>query len=173
MQPHPSLRKKLTRAFLWLSVLSWGTGFGGKLFDLLVVVRAWGANPPVSLSLYPYGKRFPMNPGDFFQPVSILMAIAILGALVSGWKTPRSYRLWLWIPVVLFALIWAATPSIFWPIINELYVAAKGTGAVSSDRVTELIHNWFVYDWLRTAVIAAGFLSSIQSISQPYPEALS
>jgi hypothetical protein len=30
-------RERLTRAFLWLSVIGWGIGLGAKLFDLLVL----------------------------------------------------------------------------------------------------------------------------------------
>jgi len=33
-------RERLTRAFLRLSVIGWGVGLGGKLFDLLVVAEA-------------------------------------------------------------------------------------------------------------------------------------
>lgn len=170
MPPASQIRKKLTRAFLWLSVLTWGVGLGGKLFDLLVFSRDWGANPPDSLSLYPYGRRFPVNPGDFFQPLSILMAIAILGALISGWKTPRSYRIWLILPVIMFVLIWIATPTLFWPMISEIYLAAKGTTPVPKGEMLQLVHRWFLYDSLRVVVIAAGFLSSIRGISVPYPD---
>ena len=80
-------RTQLTRGFLWVSILGWGIGLGAKLFDLLVVARAWGAAPPASLALMPYGSRYPMDPGDFFQPLSALMVVGILGALISGWKT--------------------------------------------------------------------------------------
>jgi len=65
-------RFRLMRFFLWMSVLGWGLGLGGKLFDLLVVAGAWSASPPASLALLPYGPRYPMNPGDFFQPLSIV-----------------------------------------------------------------------------------------------------
>src|SRR3979409_1230931 len=65
---HTMSRAQLTRGFLWFSVLGWGIGLGPKLFDLSVVARAWGDAPPTSLTLMPYGRRYPMNPGDFFQP---------------------------------------------------------------------------------------------------------
>ena len=44
-------RAQLTRGFLWFSVLGWGIGLGAKLFDLIVVARAWGDAPPTSLTL--------------------------------------------------------------------------------------------------------------------------
>jgi hypothetical protein len=61
-------RAQLTRGFLWLSVLGWGIGLGAKLFDLLVVAGAWGAGPPTSLALMPYGPRYPMNLGISSSP---------------------------------------------------------------------------------------------------------
>ncbi len=79
--------------FLWMSALGWGVGLGAKLFDLLVVAGAWAAAPPTSFALLPYGPRFPMNPGDFFQPLSLVMTVGILGAIISGWKTPFQLRL--------------------------------------------------------------------------------
>ena len=41
-----------------MSVLAWGLLVGGKLFDLRVLVGAWSAAPPESLSLLPYGPRW-------------------------------------------------------------------------------------------------------------------
>ncbi|MDQ2835333.1 MAG: hypothetical protein M3Y50_16640 [Acidobacteriota bacterium] len=114
-------RSILTRSFLWVSVLSWGVGLGAKLFDLLVLAGAWAATPPASLALYPYGHSWPLNPGTFFQPLSVLILLGSIGALASGWKTPFTYRLWLLIPLGAFLVIWVATPTIFWPIINDLY----------------------------------------------------
>jgi hypothetical protein len=125
-------RSKLTGIFLWISVLSWGVGLGAKLFDLLVLARAWGASPPVSLVLYPYGRAWPLNPGNFFQPLSVLILAGALGALISAWKTPLEYRGWLWLPIIAFVLIWIATPTVFWPMISELYSIAHGK-VVKSD----------------------------------------
>ena len=88
-----SVRLKLMRSFLWLSVLGWGVGLGAKVFDLLVVAGAWSASPPASLSLLPYGPQFPMNPGDFFQPLSIFMAVSVVAAHIKGWnQTSASHR---------------------------------------------------------------------------------
>ncbi len=61
------LAAKLTRAFLWISVISWGIGLGAKLFDLIVLARAWGLEPPASFTFLPYGRHFPVNPGDLLS----------------------------------------------------------------------------------------------------------
>ena len=162
-------REQLTRGFLWFSVLGWGIGLGAKLFDLIVVASAWGAASPTSLGLMPYGPHYPINPGDFFQPLSALMVMGIVGALISGWKTPLKYRIWLWVPVIAFLIIWIFTPTIFWPMIRELYGAGSGKIVRNDAELIMLVRRWMIWDWLRVAVITAGFLSSVRAISIPFP----
>lgn len=162
-------RERWTRAFLWIAVLGWGIGLGAKLFDLTVLAGAWSAAPPASLALLPYGPRFPMNPGDFFQPLSVPMAVGIVGALISGWKTRLDYRVWLLLPVIAFLALWIFTPTVFWPMNGELYAAASGRIARSDAELIHLARRWVTWDWFRVAGIALGFVSSIRAISMPYP----
>jgi hypothetical protein len=162
-------RERLTRGFLWLSVVGWGIGLGGKLFDLIIVAGAWSAAPPASFSLLPYGPRFPLNPGDFFQPLSALMVVWVLGALISGWKTRFEYRVWLWLPVIGFLVIWILTPTVFWPMIRELYGTATGRIMRNDAEAILLARPWIIWDWARVVMIAVGFVSSIRAISMPYP----
>jgi len=165
--PEMSWRLRLMRIFLWISVLGWGIGLGAKLFDLLVVAGAWSAAPPASFALLPYGPHFPMNPGDFFQPLSGAMVLGILGALISGWKAPLRLRLWLWLPVIMFLIIWAVTPTVFWPMIHELYGAATGKMVRSDAELIALARRWIICDWFRVGLIAVGFLASVRAISLP------
>jgi hypothetical protein len=48
--------------------------------------------------------------GDFFQPLSRPMLVGILGALISGWKTPFECRVWLWLPVIMFIIFLGPYP---------------------------------------------------------------
>lgn len=153
------------KLFLWISVLAWGIGLGAKLFDLLVVAGAWGAAPPASFALLPYGKNYPMNPGSFFQPLSIVMALGILGALISGWRTPFQLRFWLWLGTIMFLLIWAITPTIFWPMINQQYGIATGKIVATSAEAIRLTNKWIAWDWFRVALIAVGFIASVNALS--------
>lgn len=161
-------REKLTRAFLWVSVLAWGVGLGAKLFDLLVLASAWGAKPPSSLALYPYGPNWPVNPGVFFQPLSGLLLVVSSGALIAGWKTGRSYRIWLALPVIALAIIWIITPTLFWPMINTLYAVWRGRLAMSEAEQVQLVHRWMIADSFRVIAIATGFVSATRSLSVPY-----
>jgi hypothetical protein len=63
-----SMRMRLTRMLLWVSVFAWGTLLGSKLFDLRVLAGAWSASPAESLSLMPYGSHYPVDTGQYFFP---------------------------------------------------------------------------------------------------------
>jgi len=154
--------------FLWISVAAWGIGLGAKLFEFTVVISAWAADPPASLSLMPYGPRYPNDPGDFFLPLSILLLIGIVGALVCGRTTLRSYKPWLWVPFVSLLVIWLATPTLYWPMIRDLYHAGTGAQPLEASAAKSLVNQWLVLDWLRTALIAVGFGSSIQAVSSSH-----
>ena len=162
-------REKLTREFLWFSVLGWAVALGAKLYDLVVLAGAWSASPPASFDLLPYGHRWPVDPGNFFQPLSVVMVIGILGTVIAGWKTPWNYRVWLVVPVIAFILVWAFTPTVFWPMISELWGIHTGKLVRTDAQAVQLAHRWIVYDSLRIVAILVGFLSYVRAISEPYP----
>ena len=161
---------KLSRArwlvvFLWVSVSAWGIGLGAKLFELVVLITAWAANPPASLSLLPYGPQWPVNPGDFFQPLSALLVVGTIGSLVSGWNTARNYKVWLWLSLIALLVIWIATPVLFWPMIGDLYGASTGSQQLADAAVRRLATQWVIYDWLRAVFIAVGFIGAVRAIN--------
>ena len=162
-------REKLTRGFLWFSILGWAIGLGAKLFDLIVLAGAWSASPPASFDLLPYGQRWPVDPGNFFQPLSAIMVIGIVGSVIAGWKTPWNYRVLLVVPLIAFTIVWAVTPTIFWPMIGELWGIHKGRLVRTDAQAIQLAHRWIVSDSLRLLVILVGFLSYVRAISVPYP----
>jgi anthrone oxygenase-like protein len=164
-------RGRLTRIFLWLSVLAWGTLIGAKLYDLVVLAGAWSAAPPESLTLMPYGPRFPIDPGRFFAPVSVTTVLATFGALISGWNTPWRYRAWLAVSALSILAVWIFTVVAFWPRNEMLYAAASHAVLSMTDRA-ELVrqaHLWVTYDWCRIAMMTAGFVSAVRAISVPIP----
>jgi hypothetical protein len=93
------------------------------------------------------------------------MALGILGALISGWRAPVQLRLWLWLGVIMFLIIWAITPTVFWPMIRELYGSAKGRISHTDAELVQLAHRWIRWDWFRVSLIAIGFVASIRAIS--------
>lgn len=160
--PLRPVSRRLLGGFLWLAVVLWGIGLGAKLFDLIVVAGAWGASPPASFSLLPYGKSYPVNPGTFFQPLSAGILISSLGALICGWKSPL--RRILLVAVTSFALIWIFTPTIFWPMISDLWAVHRGRLVMSDFEVALLVRRWYIWDSMRVVLIAVGFVSSVQAL---------
>ena len=166
MNSSPARRWLIT--FLWISVFAWGIGLGAKLFELVVLIPAWAANPPESLTLLPYGPRWPFNPGDFFQPLSLLLAIGTIGALACGWNTSPRYKVWLWAPLIALLIIWIATPTVFWPMIRDLYGASTGSRSLSAPAARSLAAQWILYDWIRAAFIGVGFVCAVRGTSTVY-----
>lgn len=152
-------------AFLWIAVTAWGIGLGAKLFDLLVVAGSWGASPPESFARLPYGAHYPITPGGFFQPLSIVMAVSIFGALVAGWSQPRRVKTWLCVGSLAFVVIWAITPTVFWPMINQQYDIATGKIIASSAEAIALTARWVRWDSGRIVLIAVGFLASVRALN--------
>ena len=153
---------KVTQLFCWLLVFSWAVALGAKVFDLLVLGCAWGASPPSSFDLLPYGKAYPVDPGKFFQPLSIFIVLCGVVALVMGWKSEA--RKFLLISMASFLVIWAFTPTVFWPMITELWEIHRGRLLKSDAESIALVHRWFVWDSGRILLIAAGFIFSVRAL---------
>ena len=164
-------RERATRLFLWISVLAWGVLLGAKLFDLRVLVGAWSASPPASLSLLPYGPQYPVDTGEFFIPSSAALLVSCFRALVSGWKTPPRFRLWLLLSAAMIFLSLVFTVFAFWPRNAALWAVARGAPSAMKDpaAIVAMVRQWVVYDWLRVAMGAIGFVSAVKAISAPYP----
>ena len=164
-------RERVTRIFLWIQVVAWGALLGAKLFDLRVLVGAWSASPPESLSLMPYGPHYPVDTGEFFIPSSAALLVATLGAVISGWKTPRKYRALL---IVSAAMIFATllfTVLAFWPRNAALWAAANGypNAMTDAEAIRAMVREWVRFDWLRIATGTVGYVAAIRAISVPYP----
>ena len=166
-------RERVTRTFLWISVIAWGILLGAKLFDLRVLVGAWSAAPPESLALLPYGPHFPVDTGEFFIPSSAALLLAACGALISGWKTPPKYRILLLLSAVMIFGTLVFTVVAFWPRNAALWAAAqKSPNAIQDTAVIlAMVREWVMFDWLRVALATVGYVAAVRAISIPYPVA--
>jgi hypothetical protein len=148
--------------FCWLLVSSWAVALGAKIFDLVVLGNAWGASPPASFDLLPYGKAFPIDPGNFFQPLSIFILLCGIAALVAGWKSQA--RTFLLVSLASFAVIWVLTPTVFWPMITELWAIHRGRISKTEAESVALVHRWFLWDSGRILLIAIGFVYAVRAL---------
>lgn len=156
------LSANMRRAFCWLLMSSWAIVLGAKIFDLLVLGCAWGANPPKSFDFLPYGKAFPIDPGNFFQPLSALILLSGIACLATGWKSPA--RPLLLISMGSFIVIWILTPTVFWPMIGELWEIHRGRLSRTDAESLALVHRWFVWDSGRIGLIGIGFVYSVRAL---------
>lgn len=164
---------RMTRGLLFVSVVAWGVLLGGKLFDHVVLVGAWSASPPESLSLLPYGERFPVDTGDYFFPSSVALLVCSFGLFVSGWRTPPRYRLSLFLPPLMLLVILVFTVLWFWPANAALWRVAQGAPDAIRDRraIATLVGQWVAFDRVRIVAGLVGFLLCVWAISVPFPAA--
>lgn len=165
-------RRKVTRAFLWLAVLVGGPLLGAKLFDLLVLAGAWGAHPPASLAMMPYGKAWPVDTGVFFIPFSAAMLIAGFGALAGGWRTPWRYRWMLCLPSIGILLLLILTVVAFWPLNAALYYHGihSPKDSITDAQSIAMARQWIALDGLRVAGATAAFVAPLRALTLPWPE---
>ena len=175
-QSNPSSfsRERITRGLLWISVFAWGVLLGATLFDLRVLAGAWSASPPESLSLLPYGKRWPVDTGEFFIPSSAALLLASSGALVAGWKTGPRYRTLLFVSAATILAVLVFTVLVFWPMNAALWAVARGSAIAMKEpeAVRALVRQWIAFDWLRVGIGVVGYVAAIKAISIPYPASI-
>jgi hypothetical protein len=165
-------RERVCRSFLWLAVLVGGPLLGAKLFDLVVLAGAWGADPPASLAMMPYGKAWPVDTGVFFIPFSALMLVAGFAALVAGWRTPWRYRWLLCQPSVGILALLILTVVAFWPMNAALYYHGVGSpkDTITDAQSVAMTHRWLTFDWLRVAGASAAFVAPLRALTLPWPK---
>jgi hypothetical protein len=165
------MREQATRVFLWLTVVAAGPLVGAKLFDLVVLAGAWSADAPHSLSLMPYGEAWPVDTGVFFIPFSAALLVSAFGALISGWRTPWSYRWLLCIPSLGVLALLILTVAAFWPMNAALWShAIQSPDDVLTDaEAAVMAKRWVQLDWLRVAGGFAAFMAALRALTLPWP----
>lgn len=170
-----TLRKRLTRIFLWVSIIGGGFLVGAKVFDTVVLAGAWSHDVPESLRYLPYGKDFPVNTGSFFIPVSALLLISNFGAAIAGWRTPWTYRGLLVIPALAILAALVFTVGAFWPMNEALWNFAHHPERVpdlTTSGAIAMAHRWVILDWGRILIATVSLIASLQAFGQLYPTVL-
>ena len=151
------MRRKITTFFLILSVILWGTWFGGQLFNEALVIPKWLSTPPQSMKAY---EAIPVRGGFFFFLINPFFTFFSLLATVFGWKLAVKSRTWLFLTtaiglVVSLVLIFYLAPLIHTTNENAIQ------GNVPANRIISDVNEWMVGNKIRLAVEFCGFLFSI------------
>ncbi len=156
--------------FLWVSVIGWAVALGAKLFDLIVVTGAWSASPPRSLAFLPSGPRFRVGAEQFFLPVTFVVVLGAVGALIAGRATPLDYRVWLWWSASPIAGLWLVTIPVMWPLSAVLQDASREASGADRVAIARAARWWVICDWIRLVLVATGFVAAIRAVSLPVPQ---
>ena len=162
-----TIRNRLFRALLWISVLMWSTWVGGTLFHMLVIVPTWNASPPESLrSLYldtEYGRHI----WNFFGPPWMLARnLPVLAALAVGWHL-RTHRWLLLFAAACLVSTVIGTLVFIYPVNYVLFFQAGGD--LSREEVRTLADRWILADRVRFVVGVVAFLAILRAFSLPIP----
>jgi hypothetical protein len=153
--------RAIVYALLWYNVLSLSIWFGGTIYQMLVIVPLWNAEPPDSVRRFFTQTRYTETITNFFGPrTQVLRVVPLFLLLIVGWEFPE-LRLWLAIPSGAMAIGLAMTLAYIYPINAKLM--ANGGGNLSGEAIISLTRRWIAADRLRCAIVGIGFLSLLNA----------
>ena len=157
------MKRMISRGLLWFAVIWWGVWFGGQLFNALMIVPHFSANPPLSLAEW---AQVPLTAvADFsvvFNPLWTAVALAL--SLALGWHTygeGRGLALGSLVAALLSVLIVAGWMA---PTFDRLMNPQDAT--VSMVEIQTTVYRWTVANWGRIVVEFDGFVCALLALSK-------
>jgi hypothetical protein len=153
-------REKTGRALLWFAVIWWGIWFGGQLFNGMMVVPYFSANPPASLQ--EWGRMRHHNDGDFFvifNSIWIFIATLIAIVLVRG-----AARRW---AVASASLALISFLFLLWMVPTISRLVTPGQGGQSAAEAAHHLRMWTHANFARLLVELIGFICGLKAIIAP------
>ena len=157
------MKKLVSRACLWFAVIWWGIWFGGQLFNALMVVPYFSANPPQSLA--EWAQLSATSLADFFlifNPIWIVIALAV--SLGLGWTSygeSRGWALGSLVAGVVSVLILEGWMS---PTLARLMDPQDVT--VSMVEVQTTLYRWTIANWGRIVIEFDGFVCAALALAR-------
>ena len=150
---------KLGVIVLWGLVLSSGILVGASLLERATITPLWAGSPPESVVGWPYGAI--QKP--FFivaTPPWALLSLAVL--VVSFLALPDAARPWARVAgaIGIGVMIW--TLVFFVPILDRTE-GNRGAG-LSGDEIARLANRFVTWGYVRTAILAAGWIAAIRAL---------
>jgi hypothetical protein len=157
------MKRIVSRACLWFAAIWWGIWFGGQLFNALMVVPYFSANPPQSLA--EWAQLFSTSLAGFFlifSPIWIVIALAV--SLGLGWASYGDGRGWVLGSLVaglVSVLILAGWMS---PTFGRLMNPQDAT--ISMVEIQTTLYRWSVANWGRMVIEFDGFVCALLALSR-------
>lgn len=134
-----------------------------NMYNSVVDVPAWGSNIPATLEItrkyYQYS-----NPGDFFRIFSPLNQLLGFLCIVLFWKRRKQVR-WFFIAAFLLYVIGEGMTFLYFYPRNDIMFTSPLSDA---EKLRITWEQWRGMNWVRTLVIAAGFVCSATALHYTY-----
>jgi hypothetical protein len=156
--------RTLARGLLWFAVIWWGIWFGGQLFNALMVIPHFSADPPESLAAWSAMRADYL--ADFlllFNPSWI--ALALGGSLARGWRFYGRGRNWA--IGSLFAAVLSASMVVLWMAPEIARLVNFQDPSVSLLQVQSALHRWTIVNWARLLIEFDGFVCALLALATP------
>jgi hypothetical protein len=157
------MKKVVSRACLWFAAVWWGIWFGGQLFNALMVVPYFSANPPQSLA--EWALLSSASVADFFlifNPIWMVIALAL--SLALGWTSygeGRGFALGSLVAGVISVVILGA-----WMVPTLAGLMNPQDATISMIEFRTTLYRWTVANWGRIVIDFDGFVCAVLAISR-------
>jgi hypothetical protein len=133
-----------------------------NMYTSIVDVPAWGRSIPTSIDT---ARQYysASNPGDFFRIFSPINQLLGLICIIVFWKNGKQIRKFLIAAFLLYVIGEGMTFMYFYPR-NEILFASKA----DVQQLQTTLNEWRQMNWVRTLVIAAGFICSASALHYSY-----
>jgi len=157
-------RELWVRILLWYNVVSLAIWAGGTLYQMIVIVPIWSADPPQSLQFFK-GSPITTTILHFFGPVTqILRAVPLFLLVALAWKY-ESIRYWVAACGAALVIGLVMTRAYIYPMNDALFFRA-GEG-LTAERARALVRAWIIADRIRFAIMTGGWLCLLRAFSLP------
>lgn len=156
-------RELWVRILLWYNVLSLAIWAGGTLYQMLVIVPLWSADPPHSLQTFFKGTAITTTIPHFFGPVTqILRGVPLFVLVGLAWKY-ETIRPWITACGATFIIGLVMTRAYIYPM-NDVLFWRAGEG-LGKDEARALVRAWIIADRVRFAIMTGGYVCLLRAFS--------
>jgi hypothetical protein len=158
-------RELWVKILLWYNVVSLAIWAGGTLYQMLVIVPIWSADPPHTLHTFFKETPFMTTILHFFGPVTQLLRALPLFVLVAlAWKY-ETIRPWVTTCGVTLVIGLVMTRAYIYPM-NDVIFWRAGEG-LGVEEARALVRTWIIADRVRFAIMTGGWLCLLRAFSMP------
>lgn len=141
----------------------WGLYCGGQLFNELMTVPIWSADPPASMKAF---TAMPSKGGfNFFILFNPLFALASVAALIAAWPSAREARPWLGLTAVVGVMVSLVLILHLAPLVMSMFQHSSA-GDLPASEIVAGVERWKLGNRIRLVVEMFGFAGSLIAVSK-------